>query len=78
MPIYEYLCPACNYKFEMRRPLGEASSETRCPKCGGVASRLFSRFACFSKDSSGTSSPIAGTGSSCDSCTAANCASCGL
>ncbi len=78
MPIYEYLCPECKCKFEVRKPFDQAGSETNCPKCGKTASRLFSRFASFSKDSAGISSPIAGAGSSCDSCSASNCASCGL
>lgn len=77
MPIYEYLCPECKHKFEVRKPFDKAGQETHCPKCGKVASRLFSRFASFSKDSAGVSSPIAGTDSSCAGCTASNCSSCG-
>ncbi len=78
MPIYEYLCTECKYKFEVRKPFDKAGSETSCPKCGKPASRLFSRIASFSKDSAGISSPIAGNGSSCDSCAASSCSSCSL
>lgn len=78
MPIYEYLCADCDHRFEMIRPISKASMETPCPKCGRPARRLFSRFASFSKNSNGISSPVAGTGSSCASCTASNCADCGL
>ena len=36
MATYEYLCLACEHRFEERRPMG-ASVETAlvCPSCGG-------------------------------------------
>lgn len=39
MPIYEYKCGSCHFRFERRqrfedKPLG------RCPKCGGEARRV--------------------------------------
>jgi len=34
MPIYEYECPKCGGRFELRRGLADNDSEIRCPKCG--------------------------------------------
>ncbi len=76
MPIYEYFCPTCESKFELRRSFSEANAATSCPKCQNGAKRLMSTFACVSKGSSGDSTPIGGTGSSCASCGGGSCASC--
>ena len=35
MPIYEYECPVCGEKFELRRGTTDSDSEIKCPKCGG-------------------------------------------
>lgn len=46
MPIYEYECPCCGEKFELRRGITDTDSEIRCPKCGAEDQRrLFSTFA---------------------------------
>ncbi|MEI6046503.1 MAG: zinc ribbon domain-containing protein [Chloroflexota bacterium] len=50
MPIYEYRCKACSRKsaifFRSISLAEEASSNVRCPRCGGQElRRLFSRFA---------------------------------
>jgi putative FmdB family regulatory protein len=34
MPIYEYQCRVCGYKFEVLQKLGEDGSNLKCPKCG--------------------------------------------
>ena len=78
MPIYEYVCSGCGLKFELLRPLSQANEGASCPHCRKSAERVFSAFACFSKSESGLTSPIAGMGSSCDSCSAASCDSCNL
>jgi len=39
MPIYEYECPACGAKFELRRGINESDSEIKCPKCEAPGSR---------------------------------------
>jgi len=78
MPIYEYVCSECGLNFELLRPLSEADKEASCPRCHKSAERKFSAFACFSKSDSGLTSPIAGMGSSCDSCSAASCNFCNL
>jgi putative FmdB family regulatory protein len=78
MPIYEYVCPECDSKFELLRPLSQADEEASCPSCHKPARRKLSTFACFSTSDSGVPTRIAGTGSSCDSCSASNCSTCGL
>ncbi len=78
MPIYEYVCPGCGLKFELLRPLSQADAEVPCPNCRNSAERKFSAFACFSRDDNGTSSPVAGTGSSCASCSVASCDTCDM
>ena len=76
MPIYEYVCSDCGLKFELLRQLSQASEEASCPHCHNSAERVLSTFACFSTDESGLSSPVGG--SSCASCGAASCNTCGL
>jgi len=78
MPIYEYVCSECDSEFEMLRPLSQADKEASCPHCHKPARRKLSTFACFSTNDSGVPAPIAGTGSSCSSCSASNCTTCGL
>ncbi len=41
MPIYQYLCPKCNLKFELKQSFCDESIVT-CPKCQNGARRLFS------------------------------------
>jgi len=76
MPIYEYVCPSCEFKFELLRPLSQASDGADCPRCHEKAERKLSTFACFSKESSGFTAPIGG--SSCASCGATSCDTCGM
>lgn len=46
MPLYEYVCPECQERFERLIRSGETSKETTCPACGGgKAARVFSTFA---------------------------------
>ena len=40
MPIYQYLCPKCNLKFELKQSFTDESIVT-CPKCQNGAQRLF-------------------------------------
>ncbi|HEY92796.1 MAG TPA: zinc ribbon domain-containing protein [Dehalococcoidia bacterium] len=75
MPIYEYVCAKCNLRFELRRPLSEASQDSTCPQCHSRAKRLFSTFASFSTDKSGLTTPIAGS-NPCASCSATSCDTC--
>jgi putative FmdB family regulatory protein len=34
MPIYEYECPSCGERFELRRGMADSDSELKCPRCG--------------------------------------------
>jgi putative FmdB family regulatory protein len=76
MPIYEYVCSACNSRFDLLRPMSQADQPARCPNCQGTESRRApSRCAAISKGSDGSSAPIAGS-SGCGSCAGGSCASC--
>src|SRR4030042_5753190 len=55
MPIYEYVCPSCETKFELLRPFSRSSEDAPCPKCQSVAKRVLSVFACFARDAEGVS-----------------------
>jgi len=74
MPIYEYICSKCQSKFELLRPMSQASEGVHCPYCHSQAERVLSHFACFSKDKSGLTSSVGG--SPCSSCRAVSCDSC--
>ncbi len=40
MPIYQYICPSCNSKFELRQSFND-ECKVSCPKCHNGARRLF-------------------------------------
>jgi len=40
VPIYEYECDSCNFRFEKKQRF-DAKPETACPKCQGLAHRVF-------------------------------------
>jgi len=75
MPIYEYCCPECNFKFELLRQQSKANESVSCPRCHHDAKRILSSFTSFSKNGEGPSTPIGGS-SSCSSCSATSCATC--
>ena len=62
MPIYEYECKECGYKFEVLQRLDQDDSDLICPKCNAKKPvRVFSVFS--SGDSScGTTSGSAKKG----------------
>ncbi|MFC1871201.1 zinc ribbon domain-containing protein [Chloroflexota bacterium] len=76
MPIYEYVCPGCELKFEKLRSLSQSDEAIPCPRCEKMARRIMSRFACVSRGEGGVTSPIGG--SSCSSCGSSSCSSCGM
>jgi putative FmdB family regulatory protein len=41
MPIYEYQCKECSFRFEVRKHFNEDGA-TPCPQCRGESRRLFS------------------------------------
>lgn len=76
MPIYEYFCPRCEVRFELMRPISQASEDASCSECQSQAGRVLSGFACRTRSASGAVTSVAGTGSSCNSCAATTCSSC--
>ncbi|MBI2329596.1 MAG: zinc ribbon domain-containing protein [Chloroflexi bacterium] len=74
MPIYEYVCPDCESRFELLRPLSQAAEGAACPGCHQSAERVLSVFACFSTNESGLAATVGG--SSCSSCGATSCDTC--
>ena len=41
MPIYEYECNGCSFRFELKRSLNE-DTLVSCPQCGCETQRIFS------------------------------------
>lgn len=57
MPIYEYLCNACNGTFEYLQGPGEKDVRVFCPKCeSGDVTKLFSAFSMGRRASGGSGS----------------------
>ena len=42
MPIYEYECEKCAYRFELKRRFDEDAGSPCCPRCQGKVRGLFS------------------------------------
>lgn len=44
MPMYDYECPKCKTKFDIRVPLDKLDERIKCikPKCKGTLKRLMS------------------------------------
>ena len=42
MPIYEYECEKCTYRFELKRRFDEDVGSPCCPQCQGKIRQLFS------------------------------------
>ena len=46
MPVYEYVCEACDHQYELMQALNAKADETTCPKCNTTKSkRVMSSFA---------------------------------
>ena len=43
MPIYEYFCKNCNYKFEELQSINNDDCNLICPKCNKNAKRIISK-----------------------------------
>jgi len=48
LPIYEYQCPHCSHRFEMRQGFNDSAAAI-CPQCQSRARRLFSPVAIIFK-----------------------------
>ncbi|MFH1638843.1 MAG: zinc ribbon domain-containing protein [Chloroflexota bacterium] len=73
MPLYEYRCPGCHEKFELFRPVRQASEDATCPRCQSSARRILSTFCSISRDEHGLTPAY--TSNSCSSCNSGNCSS---
>ena len=51
MPIYEYECEKCSYRFELKKSFSEASGSPCCPRCQFKIRRIFSPSAILFKGS---------------------------
>lgn len=73
MPVYEYVCPHCEAKFERLRPMVEGH-RAHCPDCGTESPRVLSVFAAFSRGAGGELSSVAGGACACGTGGACGCA----
>jgi len=73
MPLYEYVCQACETRFERLRPLSAIDDPANCPEGHPEAHRVISMFSAVSKDASGEPNLIS---AGCGGCGGggANCA----
>ncbi|MBM3136799.1 MAG: zinc ribbon domain-containing protein [Chloroflexi bacterium] len=72
MPIYEYRCCDCEYKFEVMRGMSQADAPIACEECNGNhTTRMLSTF-----NAHGSAGTITHTTSDCGSCSGGSCASC--
>ncbi len=71
MPIYEYVCPDCDVKFDRLQPAG--SAHALCPRCGMPSKKAISLFAAFATTDDGAASSVAGMGG-CPGCAGGACA----
>ena len=76
MPIYEYVCSNCQFKFELLRPLSQASEDVPCPRCQQSAKRVLSVFVGRSANASGSLAAIGGD--HCGGCDATDCGTCSM
>ena len=72
MPLYEYMCPDCDVKFERLAPMA-ASPAAECPTCGTRSDRTLSVLAVYS---GGAGGEMAAVGGSCG-CNAGGACGCG-
>jgi putative FmdB family regulatory protein len=42
MPVYSYICKACEHSFDIKQTLSDAAL-TECPKCGGEIRKVFGK-----------------------------------
>ena len=59
MPIYEYVCPSCDTRFEELRPVTRMDDAASCPKGHRRGQRVLSTFAAITRDAEGAVSSVA-------------------
>ena len=90
MPIYEYKCDSCGYRFERLQSFSEEPVKV-CPRCGGNVRKLISHSSFILKgtgwyatdyarknggNSSSNRASNSNGNSSCSSCSANSCSTC--
>lgn len=65
MPIYEFRCRGCGFRFEALRPLGDTGAGLECPSCG--AKDPEKQLSVFAASAGGGSRVTGSGGSSCGS-----------
>lgn len=65
MPLYDFRCPKCDDRFELRRSMAEADDPATCPAGHAGARRLLAVFASTGKAGSGSSSTPMPSGGGC-------------
>lgn len=74
MPLYEYICNDCRFKFDALRSINNADATIACQDCQGEnTSRLLSLF--FAHSDGRT---IAQSAPACTSCSTHTCSTCGV
>lgn len=77
MPIREYRCQECGYKFETLVLPGEDESALTCPECHATAiKRCMSVFAGRVAEGNGGAKTSKSVGSGCASCAGGTCSTC--
>ena len=66
MPVYEYSCEACNYKFD--RLVGTYNSKVNCPICQGEVKKLMSSFSVGTSNGLPSGIPAAVGPNMCTNC----------
>ena len=71
MPIYEYNCGTCEYKFDKLQSM--AADGADCPRCRQPADRTISLFSAVTTGDDGELSSVPG-GGGCGACSGGGCA----
>ena len=66
MPVYEYNCEKCNYKFD--RLVGAYNSKVNCPICQGKVKKLMSSFSVGTSNDFNGAIPAAAGPKMCTNC----------
>jgi putative FmdB family regulatory protein len=62
MPFYDYRCPTCDERFEVRRPIAEADTPTSCPQGHEGAVKVITSWGTGGAIRSGTPTKVIGRG----------------
>lgn len=65
MPLYDFRCPTCDERFELRRSMAEADDPATCPSGHAGARRLLAVFASTGRATAGAPAPSAAPAGGC-------------